>query len=118
MELKRAALCYKTCRAPSFTLFLIALQLWGLAGLPVVQADYWEKLFFVLGQVTHSSAALFLENCPNLSPAFCPAHCTVEGWAKPFWLPLGAAGQTAAPRLSSAHLQLSSSMGEEINLRE
>lgn len=40
MELKPAALCYKTCRVPPFTLFLIALHLrGGLSALPVMQAD-------------------------------------------------------------------------------
>lgn len=64
------------------------------------QTNCWEKLFFVFRQVTHPPTALFLESTPDLSPAFCPAHCAVKGWPKPFWLALGAAGLLAAAHLT------------------
>lgn len=60
--------------------------MWSLAGLSVMPVDKlgWERLLLVLRQVTHSSAAAFLESSPNLSPAFCPAHCCSRRISKAF----------------------------------
>lgn len=76
MEVKTAVLGYKTCRV---TLLLKAQQVWELAGLSMMSADKlgWERLLFVLRQVTHSSAAAFLESSPDLS--FCLVRCAAEG---------------------------------------
>lgn len=91
MEVKPAALCCKTCRGPSLTPLLKALQVRGLAGLSVMPAGKlgWERLLLLLRQVTHSSAAAFLESSPDLSARLTVQQKDEQSLSSSLWLLLG-----------------------------